>query len=216
MEVTSRVKRDPEGSKKRILQAAIAEFSEHSFGGARVDQIAARAATNERMLYYYYGGKEALFRTVIQSVCADVACLADILNVAHLTPEQAIREFAQGVWAYFNDHPWVVRLFNHENNHSSQQTKQHLVLRETFQALIRPLKFVLDRGVELGQFRDNVNPEHLYLTIAAFGHYIVSNQHNLSAMMGRNVMAHTEYEDLVGFQLEILMSYLVPAKKKEL
>ena len=44
--------RDAEATKRRILDAATAEFAGHGYGGARVDQIAEAARSNKRMLYY--------------------------------------------------------------------------------------------------------------------------------------------------------------------
>ena len=44
-----------------ILTAAIGEFFEHGFGGARVDAIAERSKTNKRYLYVYVGNKEAIW-----------------------------------------------------------------------------------------------------------------------------------------------------------
>ena len=57
--------RDPERSRAAILDAATAEFARHGLGGARVDRIAVRAAANKRMLYYYFGDTDALFRAVL-------------------------------------------------------------------------------------------------------------------------------------------------------
>jgi AcrR family transcriptional regulator len=57
--------RDPEATKRRILEAARREFSEKGIAGARVDAIAARAGVNKRMLYYYFGSKDDLFRRVL-------------------------------------------------------------------------------------------------------------------------------------------------------
>ena len=58
--------RDPEATKQRILHAALREFSDKGIAGARVDAIAARACVNKRMLYYYFGSKEDLFREILQ------------------------------------------------------------------------------------------------------------------------------------------------------
>lgn len=58
--------RDPERTRRRILEAALREFSVRGFAGARVDAIAARAAANKRMLYHYFGDKEGLFRAVLR------------------------------------------------------------------------------------------------------------------------------------------------------
>ena len=57
--------RDPEGTKAAILAAATREFTDKGFGGARIDAIAAHAKINKRMLYHYYGGKEALYVAVL-------------------------------------------------------------------------------------------------------------------------------------------------------
>jgi AcrR family transcriptional regulator len=56
--------RDPQRTRDRILAAALAEFSEHGFAGARVARIARRARINKRMLYHYFGNKEDLFREI--------------------------------------------------------------------------------------------------------------------------------------------------------
>lgn len=58
--------RDPEATKARILAAAVREFSAKGISGARVDAIAARAKVNKRMLYYYFGSKEGLFREILR------------------------------------------------------------------------------------------------------------------------------------------------------
>jgi TetR/AcrR family transcriptional regulator len=58
--------RDPRRSQERILAAALAEFSEHGFAGARVDRIARRARINKRMLYCYFGDKNALYRETMR------------------------------------------------------------------------------------------------------------------------------------------------------
>src|SRR5487761_64272 len=58
--------RDPQRSQERILAAALAEFSEHGFAGARVDRIARRARINKRMLYCYFGDKNALYRETMR------------------------------------------------------------------------------------------------------------------------------------------------------
>jgi TetR/AcrR family transcriptional regulator len=56
--------RDPEGTQRRILAAALKEFSAKGFAGARVDRIARRARVNKRMLYHYFGDKQGLLLAV--------------------------------------------------------------------------------------------------------------------------------------------------------
>ena len=63
--------RDPEATKERILAAALLEFSEKGIAGARVDAIAERAGVNKRMLYYYFGSKDELFREILRQRLAN-------------------------------------------------------------------------------------------------------------------------------------------------
>jgi AcrR family transcriptional regulator len=58
--------RNPQQSRERILEAALAEFAAKGFAGARVDAIARAAKINKRMLYHYFGDKEVLFREVLR------------------------------------------------------------------------------------------------------------------------------------------------------
>lgn len=56
---------DPEGTRARILRAAVEEFSERGSAGARVDRIAAKAGANKESIYRYYGSKQELLRRVL-------------------------------------------------------------------------------------------------------------------------------------------------------
>jgi TetR/AcrR family transcriptional regulator len=58
--------RDPEATRQRILDAAFDEFAAHGLAGARVDRIVNAAGVNKRMLYHYFGNKEALFLEVLR------------------------------------------------------------------------------------------------------------------------------------------------------
>ena len=68
--------RDASETQRRILAAALREFSAKGIAGARVDAIAARAGVNKRMLYYYFGSKEGLFRAVLAQRLAERAASA--------------------------------------------------------------------------------------------------------------------------------------------
>ena len=51
---------------ERILGAALEEFAEHGYAGARTERIARRASVNKAALYYHVGGKPALYDTVVR------------------------------------------------------------------------------------------------------------------------------------------------------
>lgn len=56
--------RDPDRTRKLILDAATAEFAAHGFAGARISAIATRAGVNQQLISYYFDGKEGLYRAL--------------------------------------------------------------------------------------------------------------------------------------------------------
>jgi TetR/AcrR family transcriptional regulator len=59
-------KRDAERTRERILDAALVEFGEHGYAGARIGAIARRAGANQQLISYYFDGKEGLYRALTE------------------------------------------------------------------------------------------------------------------------------------------------------
>jgi TetR/AcrR family transcriptional regulator len=59
-------KRDPERTRERILSAAMVEFGEHGYAGARISAIAGRAGVNQQLISYYFDGKAGLYRALAE------------------------------------------------------------------------------------------------------------------------------------------------------
>jgi AcrR family transcriptional regulator len=95
--------RNAEATKARILAAATEEFASHGIAGARVDRIAATAATSKAQLYSYFGNKDALFDAVF---AAHVVANVDAVPLtAEDLPGYAVRLYD----AYLRD-PALIRL----------------------------------------------------------------------------------------------------------
>ncbi|OLE26945.1 MAG: hypothetical protein AUG49_06850 [Catenulispora sp. 13_1_20CM_3_70_7] len=101
---------DTEKTKRLLQDAAVAEFAEHGFGGARVDRIAKAAGVNKERIYQYFGNKEQLFATVLD--CE----LAKLARAVPLTPEAAadLPEHVGRVYDYHVAHPHFARLLHWE------------------------------------------------------------------------------------------------------
>lgn len=53
-------------TRDRVIAAAIDEFAEHGFAGARIDRIAAAAKASKERLYAWFGDKAALYALVVE------------------------------------------------------------------------------------------------------------------------------------------------------
>ena len=84
----TRSRKGPERGRDAVLAAAAKVFAEKGFGGARVDEIAARAGVNKAMLYYHVGSKEELYAAVVARVLDGV--------VAQLAEVRGLRGDARG------------------------------------------------------------------------------------------------------------------------
>jgi len=57
---------DGAATRRRLLDAAAAEFSRHGIAGARVDRIAAAAPANKAQIYAWFDSKDGLFDAVFR------------------------------------------------------------------------------------------------------------------------------------------------------
>jgi AcrR family transcriptional regulator len=121
---TRNQRRDPARNQERILGAATEEFSRYGLGGARVDRIAARAGANKRMLYYYYGNKEALFLAVLESRYAHIRRAEQGLRLGDLDPVEGVRRLIAFTWNYYLKHPEFLTLLNSENLHRARHLRR--------------------------------------------------------------------------------------------
>ncbi|MDR5833411.1 TetR family transcriptional regulator [Caballeronia sp. LZ034LL] len=203
-----KIKRDPEGTRRRILLAAAEEFAAGGLFGARVDQIARRAETNERMLYYYFGSKEQLFTAVLEHALSALVEAERTLELDGVAPIEAMTRLAHFVWDYYRDHPELLRLINNENLHEARYIKGSNRIRELISPIVTTLTAILERGQKAGLFRNDVEPLKFYVTLSGLGYYIVSNRFTLEATFGLDFNEAHQREQIVRMNTELLLAYL--------
>ncbi|VVE87801.1 TetR/AcrR family transcriptional regulator [Pandoraea bronchicola] len=204
----TKIKRDPERTRQRILAAAIEEFAERGSSGARVDSIARRADINERMLYYYFGNKDQLYLAVLEEVYGEFNRAEHGLKLDVLAPLDAVAELAHFVWDYYAEHPELIQLINNENLHEAKSMRQSTEIRQQVSPIVELLAQTLKRGQASGEIRLGVDPVDLYVTISAMGYYVMSNRHTLSIVMGRDVMAADSRKTYSAFNTQMLLDSL--------
>ncbi|MEH6422306.1 TetR/AcrR family transcriptional regulator [Pseudomonas sp. CGJS7] len=95
--------RNSEDTRRRLLEAAAAEFAAYGIAGARVDRIAAAAQCNKQAIYAYFGSKEALGDAVIDGLVEQI--VESVPIDARDLPGYAVRLFDR-----CQSHPDVMRL----------------------------------------------------------------------------------------------------------
>jgi AcrR family transcriptional regulator len=204
----SRRKRDPVGMQRKILEAATEEFADHGYGGARVERISRRARTVDRMLYYYFGSKEKLFRTVLEGAYEKLGQAEEQLHLADTPPLEGMRQLIAFTWDYYYLHPEFIRLLNTENQHRGQHLKKSSRVSQLSFPLLSTLRDLLERGAQEGIFRANIDPVQIYVTIAALGYFYLSNRYTLSRFLDRDLMADAHRRAWLDHISDVVLAYI--------
>ena len=202
------VRRDPAKNQERILKAATAEFARHGLGGARVDRIAERAGANKRMLYYYYGNKEALFLAVMEASYLRIRNAERSLKLGETDPAEGIRRLVEFTWAYYLKHPEFLTLLNSENLHQARHIKRSKDIPAMHSPFVATIEDLLKRGVKAGQFRRGVDAVQLYISIASLSYFYQSNRYTLSTVFARDLFAPKHRAERLKHMVELVLGYL--------
>jgi AcrR family transcriptional regulator len=201
--------RDADRSRDAILAAARDEFAEHGLGGARVERIAERAALNKRLIYYYFENKDSLFSAVLEDTYLNIREAEKRLHLTDLTPADAVRKLTEFTWTYYLEHPEFLTLLNSENLHRARHLDGSARVRELNSPLVQTLAEILERGRRDGSFRGGVDPVQLYISIAGLSYFYLSNNHTLSAIFGRNLMAPKARSERLSHICDVILGYVL-------
>jgi len=165
-----------------IIDIATEEFVEKGLAGARIDEIAGKAT--KRKIYYYFGGKDELYRAVLQRAYRRVRESEGAVDVESGTAEQALRRLIEHDVRYHSENPDLVRLVMNENIHRAEHLRQIPDIADSNKGVIDILQRLLERGQKEGAFRKGIDPVELHMNMTALAFYNVSNQFTFAHNFG--------------------------------
>lgn len=177
-------KQDPDGVQANILQVARAVFAEYGLSGSRIEEIAARTETSKRMIYYYFGDKEGLYRAVLEDAYRRMRMAEDSLDLAGVPPIEALRQLAEFTFDHHRGNTDFIRLVMIENIHGAENMSQSNRIAAQNSSAIRHLEDIYRRGCEQGVFRRGLTALELHWHISALCYFNVSNQPTFSRIFG--------------------------------
>ncbi|GGL15196.1 TetR family transcriptional regulator [Mangrovihabitans endophyticus] len=165
---------DTEGTRRRLKEAAVAEFAEHGPDGTTMARIAERAGINKERLYKYFGDKQQLFATVLTDELAKLAAGVAL----HPVGLDDIGEFAARTFDYHADHPELSRLLQWEGMQAgfiadeASRTKHYRAKAEA-----------IARAQRAGILDDDIDPAYfvfMLIALAAWWHSLPQLAHMLT------------------------------------
>lgn len=166
-------RRQPEASRRAILQAALAEFAHEGLSGARMDSIADAAGVNKALLYYYFHDKDALYGAVLDEFFGR---FLERLTVVLDQPASTGERFLSYVRAHFDtvaESPHYARIFVGEILSPGRSGSPHIerIFGQYLQPIAARVLAMLHEGIVSGEFRAVEPMQFMPSAVGTIVHY---------------------------------------------
>jgi TetR/AcrR family transcriptional regulator len=173
------VLRNPDRTRRRILHAAIRLFARHGFHAVSVDLIVGQARVNKRMVYHYFGSKDALFEAALSEVYTRIEAIEFHAVERGRSPREKLSRLLESYFEFLDDEPEFTRLLQWENLEKGRHlTKEnHLLTKNPF---FERFRAIVQDGVATGEFRGDLDVRHLMIHFIGLCFIYHSNRFSLS------------------------------------
>ena len=156
-------------STDRILEAARGEFAQHGFGGARLQDIAARAQLSHPTLLYHFGSKEGLYAAVIEQAMHDWAGMTSLAIADGKAGFDRVASLIDAGFAFFATHHDFVVIWRREAIEGGGRLED--AMAEHMRPFLERGIAFLRREVEAGRLREHDSVELMQLVYGAVSTY---------------------------------------------
>jgi AcrR family transcriptional regulator len=181
-------------TKTRVLDAAIREFAQHGYSGARIESIATAASANKQAIYYYFADKDDLFSAALERCYELVHQNDDSLTFPDLPALDALVQLVDSVFGDLNRMRDVISVIADENRNKGKhlaETRIRTINRPTIDAIAN----ILERGKNERTIRPEVDAEQLWLSILSLIMFYFTNSFTLSHLLNRDLMSPPHIEE---------------------
>ncbi len=152
-------------STDRILDAARGEFARHGFGGARLQDIAARAQLSHPTLLYHFGSKEGLYAAVIEQAMHDWAAMTSLAIADGKSGFDRVATLIDAGFAFFATHHDFVVIWRREAIEGGGRLEQ--AMADHMRPFLAQAVEFLRGEVEAGRLREHDPVELIQLAYGA-------------------------------------------------
>lgn len=171
--------RNPDRTRRRLLQAAIKLFANLGYHAVSVDQIVASARVNKRMVYHYFGSKEHIYEAALLEVYGRIELVEFTVLDGEGTPREKLHRLLKAYFQFLDQNPEFVRMLLWENLEKSRHSavSLHRLSKNPF---LERFRKVVEQGVREGQFRADLDVTHLVIHLIGLCFIYHSNRFSLS------------------------------------
>jgi len=188
--------RNPEESRRRILDAAEAEFACKGYNGTRVRDVAELAGVHHGLLRHYFQDKEGLFRAVFERAVEGVSSRAAALLRTTDNPQELLVSLVDTMVQFFAENQQlvlIVHLASLDRGSPAYGACEEIGFR-LVQPLFKATVEVIKQGQRAGLLRNDLEARRMLLGALSAVAFPSLAENALQGVFGLNVGAPEEVE----------------------
>jgi AcrR family transcriptional regulator len=161
---------DSGSARTKIITVARRLFAEHGLAGTSTRDIAGEAGLNISLISYYFGGKEGLYKAVIEEFALQASgrmnLLFDSLDLENLDREKFLKTMhglLSGMIPMKFSEPDINTILQREMMAGMPHAKE--IFNSTFVGILERIVALYQRGQKKGFVRKDVNPYVVFLSL---------------------------------------------------
>ena len=203
-----------QSNEANILRAAEQVFARAGFAGARMADIAAAAGVPQANVHYYFNGKRALYRAVLDNILRLWLAETDAV-MEGAEPRDAIERYVRAKMRFSRIYPDASRVFANEIIHDAPEIGDYL--RTGLRDLVAAKSRIIEGWVAARRMAP-VEPRHLFFLIWSSTQTYADFDSQIRAVLGVPALSDEAYaeatEQVVAFVLRGCGFYYDPSPRE--
>lgn len=181
--------RNPEETKRRILEAAEEEFARKGYDGSRLRDVALAAQVNHALLHHYFGDKEGLFRAVIEKAIGGISSRAYELLRSTVDTRVLVQGYVETIVDYYAHNRNLVQILHFAmlDEGSPAFTLCEEVARSMLLPVLEATAQMAKRAQDDGHLRSDIDPRRLVAVALGAAVHLFHEHHLFRLFLGDDV-----------------------------
>ena len=194
---------DKTDSRSKLLEVGTQMFADRGLNGVSVREISLAAETSISMISYHFGSKEGLYSAVLQQ---QFACFEEIHEIRRQVcdPVSMVGSYLRWSFQRHRKNPYLLRFYTSELTNPTVFFES--IVMPVVDEVILTMAAVIEEGIRLKQFREDVHATNAALALAGMVNYFF-----LSTRATENLISHSPEQDemVIGQYLAIFTGGVV-------
>ena len=166
-----RTKEEALVTRKNLLSAALIVFSQKGYSATRLEDIASEAGVTRGAIYHHFGGKAELFKALVTERSRGVNELSEQIVSEGGSPATMLRRLLVSLFEYAEEDEDYRAMLEIATDKVEFTADLEAFSRQNIRgsrALIRFLSNLIRKGIEAGEFREDLSAKGAAIAVAGF------------------------------------------------